>query len=85
MWHGGDGMGWWMLWGGLMMIVFWGGIIALIVWTIQSVTRRESGQTESPSTNPSPRTPVDVAKERYARGEISREEFQQIKRDLEGS
>jgi putative membrane protein len=85
MWHAGDGMGWWMLWGGLMMILFWGGIIALIVWAIQSVTRREFSQTESPRTSPSPRTPVDIAKERYARGEISREEFQQIKRDLEGS
>jgi len=44
MWHTGDGMGWWMLWGGLMMVLFWGGIIALIVWTVQSLTRREDGQ-----------------------------------------
>jgi len=25
MWHDG----WWMLWGGLMMLIFWGGVIAL--------------------------------------------------------
>lgn len=85
MWHVGDGMGWWMLWGGLMMVLFWGGIIALIVWAIQTVTRREFSQTQSPDTSPPARTPVDIAKERYARGEISREEFEQIKRDLQES
>ena len=40
MWHAGDGMGWWMVWGGLMMFLFWGAIIALIVWVIQTVTRQ---------------------------------------------
>ncbi len=83
MWHAGDGMGWWMLWGGLMMVLFWGTIIALIVWAIQSVTRRESAQPETPHASPSARTPLDIAKERYARGEVSRKEFEQIKRDLE--
>lgn len=85
MWHVGDGMGWWMLWGGLMMILFWGAIIALIVWAIQTVTRRDSSQTYPPDSSPSARTPLGIAKERYARGEISREEFQRIKGDLEGS
>jgi putative membrane protein len=83
MWYDVDGMGWWMLWGGLMMVLFWGAIIALIVWAIQSVTRRESGQTHIPYGSPSARTPLDIAKERYARGEVKREEFEQIKRDLE--
>ena len=29
-------------------------------------------------------TPVELLKERYARGEISREEYDQMRRDLEG-
>lgn len=29
-------------------------------------------------------TPLDVLKARYARGEISREEYEQMRRDLEG-
>ena len=70
MWHSGDGMGWWMVWGGLMMIFFWGAIIALVVWAAQSGA--------APS-----RTPLEIAKERYARGEIGRDEFEQMKRDLE--
>ena len=82
MWHTGDGMGWWMLWGGLMMVLFWGGIIALLVWMVQSLTRREDGQGQPGAPR---RTALDIAKERYARGDISREEFEQIKRDLEGT
>ena len=83
MWSSGDGMGWWMLWGGLMMVFFWGAIIALIVWAVQSVSRGGSGQAQPPQAGPSSRPPLEIAKERYARGEISRDEFEQMKRDLE--
>jgi putative membrane protein len=83
MWHAGDGMGWWMIWGGMMMILFWGAIVALIVWVIQTVTRQESTQTHAPHAGPSAPAALDIAKERYARGDVEREEFQQIKRDLE--
>jgi len=84
MWHVGDGMGWWMLWGGLMMVLFWGGIIALIVWAIQSGARTEAGQAQPPQTGLRDRSPLEIAKERYASGDISREDFEQIRRDLEG-
>jgi len=69
-----DGMGWMMLFGGIWMILFWGGLATLIIWGISRLTRQgKQGQTQHP---------LDVAKERYARGEISREEFEQIKKDL---
>ncbi len=67
MWDMPVGMGWWM-------VVFWGGLIALIVWGIMRLTRRSDSAPK--------RDPLDVAKERYARGEIPREEFEQIKKDL---
>ncbi len=69
-----DGMGWWMVFGGLWMLIFWGGLIALIVWGIMKLSRR-NGST-------SKRDPLDIAKERYARGDISKEQFEQIKKDL---
>ena len=83
MWHTGDSMGWWMLWGALMMVLFWGAIIALVVWAVQSLGRRDEGPIQPGATAPSARTPLDIAKERYARGEIGRDEFEQMKRDLE--
>lgn len=74
MWEVPAGMGWWMAFGGVGMVLFWGGLIALTVWGIAKLTKR--------SDPTSKRDPLDVAKERYARGEISKEEFEQIKRDL---
>lgn len=74
MWWDGASMGWWMLFGGLWMLIFWGGIIFLIVWGIRKLTER-SGSGAS-------KQALDIAKERYARGEITREQFDQIKKDL---
>jgi putative membrane protein len=65
---------WPMLAGG---VLFWGSIVALIAWAVHRTTRhvdRPYGTTKSA---------LDYAKDRYARGEISKEEFDQIKRDLQ--
>ena len=71
--------GWgWMALMTVVMVIFWGGIIALIVWAITRFTRsRNIGG--SPGER---RSPLDIAKERYARGEITKEQFEQIKKDL---
>ena len=74
-WH--EGIGWWPVVGGVFMLLFWGGIIALVIWAISRMTRgRGSGPTGREG------GPLDIARDRYARGEISREEFEQIKKDL---
>ena len=67
-------MGWFMSIGIIFTILFWGAIIALIVWGIKKVSRGSSSAAKH--------SPLDLAKERYARGDISREEFEQIKKDL---
>ncbi len=74
MWYMHEGMGWWMVFGGVWMLIFWGGLITLIVWGITRLTRRSDSAAK--------RDPLGMAKERYAKGEISREEFEQIKKDL---
>ena len=66
--------GWGMLLGGLWMVIFWGAIIGLIVWGISRLTRRACCTSDN--------SPLDAAKKRYARSEITREEFEQIKKDL---
>jgi putative membrane protein len=52
-----------------------GGIAYALGW------RPQSSQTGSAKTK---QTPLELLKERYARGEISREEYDQMRRDLEG-
>jgi len=75
---GGWGMGWF---GGIFMIAFWililVGLIFLIRWLIQSNSRtRAIGNGESRA--------VDILKERYARGEIDKDEFDSKRKDLLG-
>lgn len=76
-----DGWGWgWMGFGAAWMILFWGAIVALVVWAISRLSgdrerRGEQWRWES-------RSPLDIAKERYARGEITQEQFQQLQDDL---
>ncbi len=67
------GAGWWAF-GGIFMILLWVGLIALLVWGVMKISK--SGGTESK------KEPLDIVKERYAKGEISKEEFEQIKKDL---
>ena len=63
----------WAIFGMVMMIAFWVGVVALAIWAIESF-RPRSGRTGE--------TALDIARRRYAAGEISREEFEQIRRDL---
>ena len=72
------GMGWWMIFWGLLMVIFWGGIIFLIVWGIRKFMS-QGGWSRGPSEG---RSALDIAKERYARGEITKEQFEQLKKDL---
>ena len=74
MWYMHDGMGWWMLFGGAWMFIFWGALIGLIVWGIIRLTGRGGSAQKHDA--------LDLAKERYAKGEITKAEFDQIKKDL---
>lgn len=76
-WHPASGWGH-MVFGGLMMIIFWGGVIALIVMLIRWLghsDRSSHGDRRHPS-------PLEILDERYARGEIEREEYRQRRQDL---
>lgn len=72
MWHDGIGLG--MAFGGVWMVLFWGAIIGFGVWTVTRLSKRDSFVSEV--------NHIQTAKERYAKGEISKEEFVQLKKDL---
>ena len=67
------GMGWAMVISGILALVFLVALILLIVWGIKQVTGRSEGDRKKA---------LDIAKERYARGEITKAEFEQLKKDL---
>lgn len=63
----------WGIFGWLMMILVWAVPIILIVWALRGGIRSK----ESDS-----RSALDILKERYAKGEISKEEFESKKKDI---
>ena len=71
-WGFGYGMGWL---GPIFMIVFWVVLIMGIIYLIRWI----AGSTGSGSPS-GHETPLDILKKRYARGEISKQDFEQMKK-----
>ncbi|MEJ2635264.1 MAG: SHOCT domain-containing protein [Calditrichia bacterium] len=77
MWHGWGGAGWGGMWLGWL---FWLIILIIIIWVVlrvlssNQIRRGDGGSGESA---------LDILKKRYARGEISKEQFDKMKKDLE--
>ena len=74
----GMGMGWGGMWFGSL---FWLIILGVIIWgVITIVNNNRRGPRDS--SLPPQESALDILKKRYARGEISKEEFEQMKKDL---
>ncbi len=67
--------------GGIFMILFWIVLIGLGVWLVSHLTSSANRQSPSNSAT-SPESALDILKKRYARGEITPEQFQAMRRDL---
>lgn len=59
------------------MALFWG----LVLWGVFALVQRSSRPGESSSA--SGESALELLKKRYARGEVSREEYEQKRRDIE--
>jgi putative membrane protein len=66
-WHG---------FGGGMMWIFWILILIALVWFVVFATR-QTGDSQKRENSA-----LEILKERYARGEIDRDEFKQMRDDL---
>ncbi|MGD9976248.1 MAG: SHOCT domain-containing protein [Desulfatirhabdiaceae bacterium] len=77
-WMMGDwGMGWF---GMIMMLLFWvlviAGIVVLIRWLVQNTGNRSRSSVGTDS------KAMDILKERFAKGEITRDEFESMKKEI---
>ncbi|HSB90259.1 MAG TPA: SHOCT domain-containing protein [Anaerolineales bacterium] len=90
----GRGYGWGMMgpwmsggWGMMGMMLVWpvllvlvvGVFVAAIVWATRAASR---GSSPGPMTSQGGETPLDVLKRRYANGEITKEQFEEMRRML---
>jgi putative membrane protein len=77
-WGDGWGMAAWG-WFALMHLVWWvliiSGIVVLVRWTVGSGRRRDQVQEDRA---------LQIIRERYARGEIEKEEFEERRQALKG-
>lgn len=78
MWNGG-----WsgMLLGPLMILVFFGIVIVLVVFSVRSLVGTGGHHSHSDTGTKTDKA-LEILRERYARGEIDHEEFQEKKKHL---
>ncbi|PJK30341.1 hypothetical protein CVT23_07355 [Minwuia thermotolerans] len=80
--HGHGDWGWGhMLFGGIMMVLFWGGVIALIILLVRWLGSSH-GQSFAGG-NGQRSSARHILDERFARGEIDREEYEERRRALD--
>ncbi len=66
----GMGFGW----------IFWVMVIVLIIWAVTNGSKRNQYTRQD---FPPHESAIDILKKRYARGEITKEQFEQMKKDIE--
>jgi putative membrane protein len=72
----GGRIGWpLLLVGGLIRLVFWGVVVVAVLFLVRP---RAGGSARS-----LPESALDILKRRYAAGELTREQYEQMRRDVE--
>ena len=69
--HWGEHLHWGTFGGEWLMILLWISVVALLIWGVITITK----STSRSMTGSEKSQPLDIVKERYAKGEITKEEF----------
>ena len=77
----GWGGGWWMLLGPFTMILFVALIVVVVVLLIRWLGGPSQGWVDRP---PAAKSAIEILRERFARGEIDKQEFDEKRRILGG-
>ena len=77
MFDGGFGL----LFGGVWVLLMWGIPLLLVIALLKYLFFRPHDKS-SPDIRPEQKTPLDILKESYARGDLSRDEYLQKRDDL---
>jgi len=72
---GSFGMGFGMGFGVIIMVLFWGAIIWLVISLINAGTKKSEETLDSA---------LDILKKRYARGEVTKEQYLEMEKELTG-
>jgi len=75
-WGYGFGFGW------IFMIIFWGLVIWAILALVHSGLGHGCGHSHDENRHKEGNA-MDILKERYAKGEVSKEDFERMKKDLQ--
>ena len=68
--------------GVILNILFWALVVGLIVWLVSSLAAGRATSHLSSGTTSQTEAPLDILKKRYVRGEITKTEFDEMRRDL---
>jgi putative membrane protein len=66
----------------VLTILFWALIVGGIVWLVSGLTSNRTVSHPPASATSAPESALDILKKRYARGEITKVEYEDMRRDV---
>ena len=75
-WDPNDGLRWWSIFGAALLSACWLATVGIIAWVVLRIAGDRGGRGVAPT------SPQEIARERLARGEITPDEFRELRQNL---